>query len=212
MSSKFSMFENLEPGAAPGSRLPHWHLSGGRQWQGVHTPSHALRWPCPARSCLVPAGPWGRRWENGCGCSRCIYWGLGEFCPETLSSRGWGVLHCSSKPNTPDIVPGSPDIYHTAVPQTPLLPPSQPVDSAELDKIEKKHRLDMIKVSLPHCIMKQFWIYLDVICNLEINILFWPTSQLLLVGLLSHYPKQRAAICPSVSLSTRNCVWYFPIE
>ena len=59
-------------------------------------------------------------------------------------------------PNTPDIVPGSPDIYHTAVPQTPLLPPSQPVDSAELDKIEKKHRLDMIKVSLPHCIMKQF--------------------------------------------------------
>ena len=109
MISKFSMFENLEPGAAPGSRLPHWRLSGGRQWQGVHTPSHALCWPCPARSCLVPAGPWGRRWENGCGCSRCIYWGLGEFCPETLSSRGWGVLHCSSKPNTPDIVPGSPD-------------------------------------------------------------------------------------------------------
>ena len=46
--------------------------------------------------------------------------------------------------------------------------------------------------------MKHFWIYLDVICNLEINILFWPTSQLLLVGLLSHYPKQRAAICSSV--------------
>ena len=37
-------------------------------------------------------------------------------------------------PNTPDIVTSTPDIFHTAVPQTPLLlPPTEPVDSSELD-------------------------------------------------------------------------------
>ena len=56
-------------------------------------------------------------------------------------------------PNTPDMlltVPGTPDVFYTAVPQTPVLAPTElvPEDSIELDKREKQHRLDMIKVSL----------------------------------------------------------------
>ena len=54
-------------------------------------------------------------------------------------------------PTTPDkhlTVPSTPDVFHTAVPQTPLLPPTEQVDNAELNKREKQQRLNMIKVSL----------------------------------------------------------------
>ena len=50
--------------------------------------------------------------------------------------------------NTPDPIPGPPEVYHTAVPQTPLLPHRESVDSSEFNKRDIRHRLDMIKVRL----------------------------------------------------------------
>ena len=50
--------------------------------------------------------------------------------------------------NTPIPVPGTPEVYHTAVPQTPLLPHRESVDSSEFNKRDIRHRLDMIKVRL----------------------------------------------------------------
>ena len=49
----------------------------------------------------------------------------------------------------PAIVPGTPDEFHTAVPQTPLEPPTEFPDYSEMtSKREKKQQLDMINVSL----------------------------------------------------------------
>ena len=44
--------------------------------------------------------------------------------------------------NTPIPVPGTPEVYHTAVPQTPLLPHRESVDSSEFNKRDIRHRLD----------------------------------------------------------------------
>ena len=50
--------------------------------------------------------------------------------------------------NTPIPVPGTPEVYHTALPQTPLLPHRESVDSSDFTKRDIRHRLDMIKVRL----------------------------------------------------------------
>ena len=54
-------------------------------------------------------------------------------------------------PNTPDLLtmPGTPDLFHTAVPQTPLdHPQTEHNDSSGSNKREKQQQLDMIKVRL----------------------------------------------------------------
>ena len=54
-------------------------------------------------------------------------------------------------PNTPDLLtmPGTPDLFHTAVPQTPLdHPQTEHNDSSGSNKREKQQQLDMIRVRL----------------------------------------------------------------
>ena len=54
-------------------------------------------------------------------------------------------------PNTPDLLtmPGTPDLFHTAVPQTPLdHPQTEHNDSSGSNIREKQQQLDMIKVRL----------------------------------------------------------------
>ena len=64
-----------------------------------------------------------------------------------LYSPGEDVFFTAAQ-NTPVAVPGTPDVFHTAVPQTPFEPPTEFVDHSEMTKREKKQRLDMINVSL----------------------------------------------------------------
>ena len=144
MISKFSMFENLEQLQAHGS-LTDTCLVGASGKVFIH---QAMLF-----ADHVQPNPVWYQLDPGEGDGKMVVV-VPDASTEDLENfvrklycPGAEVFY-TAVPNTPDIVPGSPDIYHTAVPQTPLLPPSQPVDSAELDKIEKKHRLDMIKVSL----------------------------------------------------------------
>ena len=70
-----------------------------------------------------------------------------EMFVRRLYSPGDDVFFTAAQ-NTPVLVPGTPDVSHTAVPQTPLEPPTEFVDHSDMTKRERKKRLDMINVSL----------------------------------------------------------------
>ena len=64
-----------------------------------------------------------------------------------LYSPGEDVFFTAAQ-NTPVLVPGTPDVFHTAVPQTPQEPQTEFVDHSGMTKRQKKQQLDMMNVRL----------------------------------------------------------------
>ena len=89
----------------------------------------------------------GTSWTQGkvmavlsCLFQMLVIWNWNRLSGSCMYCPGGEVFY-TAVPTTPDkhlTVPSTPDVFHTAVPQTQLLPPTETDPSAELDKREKQ--------------------------------------------------------------------------